>query len=215
MSLENNKPKCLLFVLLHFQVHCYLPPNEGPDSVHGVPGQTDHSRGVGVHLCLLHAVVLPGGYPGNEERQHPVWLQGVPWPLPPHIPHWLCHLLCDPSAPGHCLVRPHRPHPVPQSTPQPAWCGHGLLWCHHAPQELQGTSRWRERGSSGPPEEHALLQETGACITEQEAPFMSSCNWHPMALVTIDPSIIFTLLSDLHGLAHDIIKASCSSYHLG
>lgn len=54
-----------MFVFLpHLQVHRYLPSHEGSDGVHGVPGQTDHRRGLDLHLCLLHAVVLPGGHPG-------------------------------------------------------------------------------------------------------------------------------------------------------
>lgn len=52
----------------HTQVHSYLPSNEGSDSVHSVPGQADHCRGLDVYLHILHAVVFPGGHSGERIR---------------------------------------------------------------------------------------------------------------------------------------------------
>ena len=52
---------------LFLQVHSYLSSNKGSDCVHSVPSQANHCWGLGLYLCVLHAVVFSRGHSGENK----------------------------------------------------------------------------------------------------------------------------------------------------
>ncbi len=139
-----------------------MSPNEGSNGLYGIPSQTHHCRGVGFHLCILYALAVPGGHPGEPWRSCSVWLPRLSRPLPAHLPDRLRHLLRDPAAPGHRSLRSHRPNPLPESSATSTKLRYHYRL--HSQEELQRTSGRRKRGSSGTPKERAFFPETGACV---------------------------------------------------
>ncbi len=159
----NNKH---YYFFLVPQIHRYMSPNEGSNGLYGIPSQTHHCRGVGFHLCILYALAVPGGHPGEPWRSCSVWLPRLSRPLPAHLPDRLRHLLRDPAAPGHRSLRSHRPNPLPESSATSTKLRYHYRL--HSQEELQRTSGCRKRGSSGTPKERAFFPETGACVCVQK-----------------------------------------------
>lgn len=144
------------------QIHSHLSPNEGSYSVYSLQSQAYHCRGLGLHLCLLHALALPGGHPSEQRWICPVWLSRVPRPLPAHLPHRFYHFLCHPTAASYRPVWPYCTNPLPEPTVPPTWFRH-----HHSPhpqEKLQRICRNKQRRSTRTTKKSPLISETGVCV---------------------------------------------------
>lgn len=139
-----------------------MSPNEGTNCLYGFPSQTHHCWGVGFHLCLLYALALSGGHPGEPWRSCSVRLPRLSRPLSAHLPYRFRHLLRYPATSGHRSLWSHSPNPLPESSAPPTRFGHHNR--PHSQEELQRTSGRRKRRSSGTAKERAFFPETGRCV---------------------------------------------------